>query len=433
MNVRRSAAALAVSAVLGAAAAPAAFADSPKPAPKESSLPRGLYGTTDPTFDGVWRQSLALLAQHAVGVTPADAAVDWLAGQQCADGGFPAFRHETATPCDAKKGEFTDATAAAVQALAAVGGRRAVVEKGVGWLKKHQNADGGWGMNPGGPSDANSTSAAIGALAAVGQDPAKTVSKKGGKSPYAALLALQLGCEAKAGERGAFAYLPDKGALRPNALATAAGALAAEGEGFVVTPAGKGDKAEDEPVEPLDCQGADQGVKDDEDGAREPGDAAEAASAYLAATLEKNGDHLPSSMPGQEKQADFGGTADAVVALSAGEHRTAAAGPMRWLENKDNGAVTWAKDKPGALAKLILAAHAAGIDPRDFGGTDLVRQLNATGLKPAADGDHSDATRDGEEKKDDEGGISLWWVVGIGLIAGVGIGFLLSGRKKQQF
>ncbi|MGW3462318.1 prenyltransferase/squalene oxidase repeat-containing protein, partial [Streptomyces olivaceoviridis] len=61
MNVRRSAAALAAVGVL-AAAAPATAAE-PSPSPK-ATVPSGLYGKGDPTYDGVWRQSLTLLAQR---------------------------------------------------------------------------------------------------------------------------------------------------------------------------------------------------------------------------------------------------------------------------------------------------------------------------------------------------------------------------------
>ncbi|MGY0062258.1 prenyltransferase/squalene oxidase repeat-containing protein [Streptomyces sp. LZ34] len=440
MNVRRSATALAALAALCTAAAPAAFADtSPSPKPSGSAaLPKGLYGTKDPKFDGVWRQSLALLAQDAVGVTPARSAIDWLAGQQCEDGGFAAYRADAATPCDPKKGEFTDATAAAVQALAAVGGRSATVEKGVGWLKKHQNDDGGWGLNPGSPSDANSTSAAVGAFAATGQDPERVKSAKGGKTPYDVLLGLQLGCDAKEGQRGAFAYTADKGEPRTkiaNDLATAAAALATEGKGFVFEPAGKdAGKA----PKPLDC-GAGKGGSGKPDGAAE---AAQAAAAYLSDTMAAHGRHLLSAMPGAKAQPDFGGTADAIVALAAGEHSATAAKPLQWLQNEKNGALAWAKGDPGALAKLVLAAHAAGADPRSFGGADLVQQLNATGPKPEsvsaagsqADSDKDSGKDDGKDKKDDDnGGVGgVWWTVGVFMVAGVGIGFLLSGRKKQQ-
>ncbi|GAA1132927.1 prenyltransferase/squalene oxidase repeat-containing protein [Streptomyces javensis] len=432
MNIRRSVAALSLCAALGAAAAPAAVADD-----GQDGRAKGLYGAKDPKFDGVWRQSLALLAQDAVGVTPAKSAIDWLTGQGCADGGFAAYRADTSKACDPKKGEFTDATAAAVQALAAVGGRSGTVEKGIGWLKRHQNEDGGWGMNPGGPSDANSTAAAIGAIAATGQDPAKVASAsgkgasgkgasgKGGKTPYDALLGLQLGCSAKAEERGAFAYTAAKGKPVANELATASAALAARGKGFVFETVGKDSGAE---PKPLRCG---KGT----DGADTPKDAAEAALAHLTRVMSDTDMHLKSAMPGAKDQPDFGGTADAVVALAAGEHSAAAGKPLQWLQGKDSGAAAWAKGDPGALAKLILAAHAAGANPRDFGGADLVKQLNATGPKPeaAAQGPESDGNGKSEEKKDDDGGVGgVWWTVGVCAVAGMGIGFLLSGRKRRQ-
>ncbi|KUJ37259.1 hypothetical protein ACZ90_70095 [Streptomyces albus subsp. albus] len=429
MNARRSAAALAVSVVLGTAGAPAAFADgspSPKPgAPRGSALPKALYGAKDPKFDGVWRQSLTILAQRSEGVESPAAAVAWLAGQQCADGGFAAYRADTKAPCDPKKGEFTDATAAAVQALAAAGGRGAAVEKGLGWLKQHQNKDGGWGLNPGSPSDANSTAAAIGAFTDAGQDPAKATAR-GGKSPYDALFALQLGCDAKKDERGAFAYLPEKGELHANGLATTAAALAATGHGFAVKPAGK-----DVPVQALSCEGA----KGDDKAPRDRAEGADAAAAYLAATLAANGQHLTSALPGQKEQPDVGGTADAVLALAAGGHRDAATKALRWLQGKDADAVAWAKDQPAALAKLVLATRAAGGDPQDFAGTDLLRELNATGpAAPSPSATPGESQREKEKKNDnkDDGGFGVWWIVGIGAVAGIGIGFLLSGRKKQQ-
>ncbi|MBP8537357.1 prenyltransferase/squalene oxidase repeat-containing protein [Streptomyces sp. MK37H] len=422
MNIRRSVAALSLCAALGAAAAPAAVADD-----GPAGRAEGLYGAKDPKFDGVWRQSLALLAQDAVGVTPAKSAIDWLAGQSCADGGFAAYRADTSKACDPKKGEFTDATAAAVQALAAVGGRSGTVEKGIGWLKRHQNEDGGWGMNPGGPSDANSTAAAVGAFAATGQDPAKVTSApgKGGKTPYDALLGLQLDCSAKAEERGAFAYTAAKGKPVANELATASAALAAQGKGFVFETVGKDSGAE---PKPLRCAGG-------KGGAGSPKDAAEAALAHLSRVMSDTDTHLKSAMPGAKDQPDFGGTADAVVALAAGEHSAAAGKPLQWLQGKDSGTAAWAKGDPGALAKLILAAHAAGADPRDFGGADLVRQLNATGPKPeaAAPGAESDGNGKSGEKKDDDGGVGgVWWTVGVCAVAGMGIGFLLSGRKRRQ-
>ncbi|WP_372407269.1 prenyltransferase/squalene oxidase repeat-containing protein [Streptomyces luteireticuli] len=412
----RAAAALAGAAVLSTAVIPAAAADGGTSAPAAP----GLYGSTDPKFDGVFRQSLAFLAQHATGVTPAPKAVDWLAGQQCKDGGFPGFRADTGKACDPAKDEFPDQTAAAVQALAAVGGRGAQVTKGLDWLKSHQNEDGGWGMNPGAASNANSTAAAIGAFAAAGQDPAK-VESKGGRTPFDSLLTFQLGCDAAEADRGAFAWQAQNGKLNADNFASVSATTAALGKGYLVDPA---DAKENKDVQPLNCPGG------------KPKDApaaARASAAYLAKKLAGSGNHLEASMPGAPKGPDYGVTADAVTALAAGGHRDAAGKALDWLSSKDSKTAAWAKGDngkgdPGRLAKLVLAARAAGADPRDFGGTDLVEALNATGPKPAA---VEKATED-EEKKDDKGSFGGWWFAAVAFVAAVGVGFLFSNRKKKQ-
>ncbi|MER5971299.1 prenyltransferase/squalene oxidase repeat-containing protein [Streptomyces sp. NPDC002055] len=432
-RLRRAAALTAVSAALCVTAAPAAFAaDSPKPA-APAKLPAGLYGTKDPKFDAVWRQSVALIAQDTVKVTPAPEAVDWLAGQQCASGGFAEFRADAGKECDKKTPVDSNATGLAVQALAAVGGHGDAVKKAANWLKSVQNEDGGWSYLPGGPSDANSTSLVIGALVAAGEKPEdvtagkkpgeKSGKKSGtaGKSPYDALLTFQLGCDDKKGERGAFAFQPDKkGKLAPNADATAAAALAGLGKGLVVAaPAKAAEKAE-----PLDC-----GSSDAQD-TREPDEAAGAGAAYLAETLRKSDGHLSTLAPGADKPTpDFANTADAVTALAAGGHQDAARASLTWLEHH---AKAWSKDNPAGLGALVLAAHATGADPRDFGGQDLVRQLNATGPKPAAQApaEGGDA-QDTKEEGNGSGGMSTAWTVGAFLVAGIGIGFLISGRKKK--
>ncbi|MET9971035.1 hypothetical protein ABZZ80_35325, partial [Streptomyces sp. NPDC006356] len=130
MYVRRSAAVLAAVTVIGTVTP--AFAADPTPSPS-IAVPSGLYGKADPTYDGVWRQSLALLAQDTVDVKPATEAVDWLTGQQCADGAFAPFRADVSKTCDAKTPVDTNNTAAAVQALAALGGHGAATGKAVDW------------------------------------------------------------------------------------------------------------------------------------------------------------------------------------------------------------------------------------------------------------------------------------------------------------
>ncbi|MFD0347198.1 prenyltransferase/squalene oxidase repeat-containing protein [Kitasatospora aburaviensis] len=188
---RLGAAALTAALLTGTAAAPA-LADSPSPSAAPAT-PEGLYGKGDPTYDGVWRQSLALTALAGAKATPADSAVSWLTGQQCADGGWPSFRADTAAACDAKT-EDSNATAVAVQALIALGGHQGAVDKGVQWLKANQNADGSWAYNPGSPGDANSTGLAVNALFAAKADPAGVA--KAGKNAFDGLALFQLGCAA---------------------------------------------------------------------------------------------------------------------------------------------------------------------------------------------------------------------------------------------
>lgn len=440
MSLRRTAAALAASTVLCAVAAPVAAADeSPSAqAPAQRDLPSGLYGKDDPQYDGVWRQSTALLAQDAVGVKPASKAVSWLTGQQCEDGSFASYRPDPTEACTAETVADVNATAAAVQALAALGGHGERVERAVQWLRLVQNDDGGWGFNPGSPSDANSVSVVIGALDAAGEDPAKALSAKGEKSPYDSLLGFQLGCDAGKDERGAFAYQPDeKGRLAANDDATAAAVLAARGEGLATGPGGEDGSGEDGGEDrgapkTLEC---DKGDKGGEDGAeRTPAEAADAGAAYLTRVLEAGGGHLKSAMPGAEEQPDYGNTADAVIALAAGGHRDAAAKSLTWLE-ENLGSWDKATTSPAALGQLVLAARAAGGDPADFGGVNLVERLNATGPAPVhvpsgTDGGE-DGGRQGAAEDGDDGSPVVWYLIGAGLAAGAGAGFLISMRKRR--
>lgn len=77
-----------------------------------------------------------------------------------------------------------------------------------------------------------------------------------------------------------------------------------------------------------------------------------------------------------------------------------------------------------------------GADPRHFGGADLVAQLDATGPTPQATAKATDQAADADaeaDKKDDsDSGYGVWWIVGVFLVAGVGIGFLISGRGRKQ-
>ncbi|WP_330351543.1 prenyltransferase/squalene oxidase repeat-containing protein [Streptomyces sp. NBC_00582] len=410
-----TAAAATVLALIGASAPAVAAGPSPS---ASVALPVGLYGTADPTYDGVWRQSLALLAQRTVGVWPARESVAWLAGQQCADGSFAAFRADPAKACDARTTVDTNSTGAAVQALAEIGGHEAQVDKSVAWLKSVQNADGGWGYSPGGATDANSTSVVIGALAQAGETVPNV--RKNGRSPFDALTKLALPCTGE--DAGAFAHQPDKkGALVANADATAAAVLGLGGESLAVT-------RQDDATSAPRCEQAD-----------EPERTAANGAAWLAKTLAEDG-HLTSALPGAGDQPDYGNTADAVVALSCAHLNDQAAAPLRWLEAHS---ADWAAQAgPAAYAQLVLAASAARDgDVHDFGGQDLVALLNATGPAPESVDETRTATKTAEpgaaaqaSSDGNDGGLNTVRTVGAGLLVGAIAGLVLigRGRKRQQ-
>ena len=420
MHLRRSAAALALLALLGTGAAPVALS-SPSSSPA-GTTPDALYGDGDPRHDAVWRQSLVLLAQHAVDERPVPAAVDWLADQQCADGSFRSYRPDPTTGCGDAEDADVNATAAAVQALVATGGHRTEVARSVRWLRSVQNDDGGWGYHPGDPSDANSVAVVVGALTAAGVRPhtVRPTASSGDEQPsaYDALLAFQLGCDAPAGQRGAFAYQPEpSGRLTANDAATVAAVTAALGQGLAAEPAA-------EPAatpQPPRCTGDAH-----QPAARTPADAAEAGAAYLIRTLRSNDWHLRLSLPGGEETPDYGNTALAAVALAAGGHRDAARRSVAWLERHLDGWQGY-RANPAALAHLVLATDAVGGTPRDFAGTDLVARLAALGPAPQRQtGSPDDNAQDHDEVE------QAWWIVGAAVLAGVGVGALLSYRTGRR-
>ncbi len=432
----------------GAALLAALTGLAPQAASAADQVPDGLFGSGDPQADGVWRQSIALLAQHAVGATPADEAVEWLAGQQCADGSFLGYRADPSVPCEDVSAADSNATALAAQALAALGGHDDAVDAALTWLTGVQNADGGWSYNPGMASDTNSTAVVIGAFVSAGEDPAEVV--RDDHSPYDALGALQLGCDAAEDQRGSFAWQPDAetGALTGNASATADAVLALYGAGLLVSP----DAEEAAPAEALDCgtqeeddtsgtETGDTGTEDTEggdteegtptDGATDPADgtaeevpahitAASAGSAQLTALLTANDQHLVSTLPGSAdaEQPDYGTTVKTVLALAAGGHRDAAGAPLTWLREN---AAAWPdlQASPSALGLLILAAHATDTSATDFGGTDLVAALNELGPTPESGAASGDEEEDSDTLATVIGGI-VGAVVVLGLLAVAG-------------
>jgi hypothetical protein len=448
LSATRTGAVLAAALLAGAAAAPA-LADSASPDASGSpvAVPAGLYGKDDPTYDGVWRQSLSLIALHSVKVTPAKEAVRWLAGQQCANGGWPSYRADTADDCTSAT-EDSNATAAAVQALVTLGGYGRAVDRAVSWLKDNQNDDAGWSYNPGGASDANSTSLAISALVAAGTDPAGVM--KRGRSAYGGLAAFQLGCDSGADRRGAFAYQPDKsGGLIANDLASAQAALAAAGGSL---PVENGTRRAAPTAAPKCPAGAERsssaGGGVSKAAAMRPPQSAEAVSHYLVRRLASGKQRLMQTLPGASPTADFAATSWAVLGLVAAGHPDQVTDAADWLAGNGYGWMRGDQESPDidptAAATLLLVARATGLDPYNFGGSNVVQLLVDSGPAPvslpSAAASAASAQPDGTlppgssvtgVDEDENGGFSPLWLLGMGLVAGIGGGLFISFTNRR--
>jgi hypothetical protein len=171
---------------------------------RRSGPDKGLFGAQDPTFDGAFRQGLALAALKAARVNAKDprvrAGIAWLARQQCKNGLWQAYRKNPTAACvranPAKfTGPDTNSTSLAVQGLAAWGKRpnRKTVLRSFG---KIQSADAGFpfvaAKNQ--ASDPNSTALIVQAIIAEKSAPTDARWTKGTATPYSALGAYQLEC-----------------------------------------------------------------------------------------------------------------------------------------------------------------------------------------------------------------------------------------------
>ena len=130
--------------------------------------------------------AFAAMALRAAGRSPGSpplrGAGRWIAGQANPDGGFNF----------AGRGgpSGIDDTGAAIQGLVAAGRRRTTtVARAVRFLVSHQNADGGFALQPGGGSNAQSTAWAVQGLLAAGREPSN-VRHAGSRDPLAYLRSL---------------------------------------------------------------------------------------------------------------------------------------------------------------------------------------------------------------------------------------------------
>ncbi|MDQ2758620.1 MAG: hypothetical protein M3Y71_19020, partial [Actinomycetota bacterium] len=208
---------------------------------RTSGSDAGLFGAADPTYDGAFRQGLALAALKAsfVDATKLSAPIAWLQGQQCANGLWESYRSDVKTACptadpDTFEGPDTNSSSLAAQGLSAYG---VLTKSGkmLAALDAVQTADGGFPYlaAPGQTSDSNSTALSIQLILAAGSGPNARRWKVGGATPYTALQTYQLSCGDAAADRGAYYY---PGSRTGNVLATIQAVPAQAGVTLPVRP-----------------------------------------------------------------------------------------------------------------------------------------------------------------------------------------------------
>ena len=308
----------------------------------------GLFGVQDATFDGVYRQSLAILAYTALDAEPPAIAVDWLLDQQCSNGGWQAFRSDTDTPCAASNiatyaGPDSNSTAVAVQALAAIGEFDAAGD-GLDFLESLQQSDGGIAYLEGAASDTNSTALTAMATSSVGI-PLSDTDNGSGNTLQDALASAQIGCEGAPADRGGYRFqIPDD--PFGNNYASSQAVLGATSLALPVLSTG----SDDDQAAPT-CPATDE---------PSVADRTAAGAWYLAQRLDAGNGTIESAFsPGT---ADWSSTRFAVISLAASGHgRTAMTDALAALAGSQATTIADdnAQDRPGVLAELILANEAA--------------------------------------------------------------------------
>jgi hypothetical protein len=315
---------------------------------------RGLYGRQDPTYDGVYRQSLSIVALHTAHARIAPAAVRWLLRQQCGDGRWMSFRADLTTRCGAGD---TNATALAVIALHAIG-RPRPARDGLAWLRRQQLNGGGWQYSSGWGADSNSTGLVIQAFLAMGRHPAAV--RTHGLSGLDFLRSLQLGCAAAPDQQGALDYQVEA-PLAANNFATAQAAQALQHVTLPVAPA----TSWRTPSAP-DCTGGTLGIP-----------ARDAVATYLAGVLKTNGGAIPAVVGTGD---DIGSTANAVLSLVAAQIAPRAIKAAMTVVEAQVRSFVISKRQilPGGAALVALAEHATRGHPRDVNGLNLIARIRGS-------------------------------------------------------
>lgn len=323
-----------------------------------SSGDSGLFGAADPTFDGVYRQSWAIVGLRSVGSAVPAKAVRWLASQQCGNGGFQSYRADTAAACAASdaasfSGPDSNSTALAAMALRSAG-QRSRADRAVGYLKTLQNSDGGFTYYAGGDSDANSTGLAVAALRGSAQTKA---TRKRIARATTWLRSVQRRCAAGS-DRG---LVPFQSGGPGNYLASAQAAL-----GLTTSlPA----RVRSTKRDALRCR----------NGAQVGSVSTRNALLWGGAGALRSGGGAVANQFGSG--SDISATAQLVIALGTARQYPATVGKaVRVLKrNARDYTGSTGKANPAALGTLLVVADVTpNTSPRSFGGVNLVAELRGT-------------------------------------------------------
>jgi hypothetical protein len=315
---------------------------------------RGLFGSQEPTYDGVDRQSTAILGLVAVGAEVPKRATAWLLRQQCDDGSFTAYRADTTQPCAGPDlttytGPNSNSTALAAMALRALASHdpsikaqaRQAMRESVAWLISTQQPDGGWEWLAGLGSDSTSTAMA---LAAINRPKAST--HRLGVAFLGTTMQTGMGCS--------LTFKQDDPIIDP--LSTSWAFLAAQGS--LPYPRYRGTRSLSA------CSGTQPDIA--------------AAGSWLASSLIEGAGQIPSAF--DSGQTDWNVTALSTLGMSqsAGSHEAVALGLAALQANVDAYVLENGLDRAAPLGTLLMVAQATRATARDFGGTDLRSRLLKT-------------------------------------------------------
>ncbi len=356
MRIARFTALAVAGAILAGGVAGASASSAGTPGPTAPRSDAGLFGTQDATYDGVFRQSYALMGLVAADASVPRPAVNWLLDQQCADGSFMSFRADTAETCPPSdpttySGPDTNSTAMALAALVAVGEDDAAREAAT-WLLAQQSRGGGFPYYAGGSPDTNSTGLAMAALTLVDG----TSKQRRNAANYERRMAY--GCNSDPDLVGSMPYMAG---MLPESMSTTQSLLGLS-RAFLVR---ERSQQRANPSVTCDGNGRVENVKG-------------ATARWIARALRANDGRLPDAFNPQV--TDWNSTAVAIIGLVAA--RTSGIATDIAITALANNIDDYVEDgeggRAGALGTAILAAVATGSDPRDFGGRDLVADLQST-------------------------------------------------------